>query len=124
MSIYDNNVPVAAGADLSACQYKAVAVGGTIAANNGATLGILQNKPDAVGKDATVCVFGRSRYSAGGAVTKGNRVTVTTSGWFVAVASNQLGCGTALDTVSSGGIGDGVFNFPGVRSTVTSANLT
>lgn len=122
--MYQENIPIAAGADLSAAQYKAVAIGGTIAANNGAALGILQNKPAASGRDATVCYAGRSRYVAGAAITAGNRICVTTSGFMVAVTSSDFGVGTALATVSSGEIGEGIFNFAGIRSTVGSAHLT
>ena len=121
---YQESVPVKAGADLSAAQYKAVTVSGTIAANNTTALGILQNKPDASGKDATVAYAGRVRYYAGGAVAAGNRLTVTTSGWVTATGSNQIGVGTALGAVSSGGIGEGIFNFTGAKSTVVSGHLT
>lgn len=121
---YLESVPVSAGADLSTAQYKAVTISGTIAATNGAALGILQNKPAAAGRDATVGYMGRSRYVAGAGVTEGDRVTVATSGFIIAVSSNELGVGTALGTVSSGGIGEGIFNFAGARTSVVSAHLT
>ncbi len=113
---YNELIQVDAAADLSAAQYHAILVGGTIAANNSA-LGILQNKPES-GEDAALGFFGRLRYRAGGAVAAGAGVTVTTSGWFVSVGSNQIAVGTALAAVSSGGIGEGLFNFIGSRSTI------
>lgn len=122
MSLYDD-IPLEAGADLTATQYKAVQIGGTIASTNTNAVGIQQNKPKS-GEDLSARIHGRSRYSAGGAVTKGNRLAVTTSGWIVAVASNQFGVGIALSTVASGATGDGWFNNFGAPTTVVSAHLT
>lgn len=119
---YLESVPVVAGADLSTMQYKAVAVGGTIAANNTGALGILQNKPIS-GQDATVGIAGRSRYVAGAAVSAGDRLTVTTSGFIIEANTTALGAGTALGDVASGGIGEGYFNFAGAKSVVTSSHL-
>ena len=107
---YQNSVPVVAGADLSAAQYRAVVAAGTIAANNTDALGILQNKPEN-GEDATVAYNGRIKFTAGGAVTAGAAVKVTTSGYCVTLSSGDLGCGKALDAVASGAIGEGVFDF-------------
>lgn len=114
---YNYSVPVVAGQDLSVAntQYKAVAVGGTIAANNTAALGILQNKPQN-GEDATLVYLGRSRFLSGGAITAGNRLIVTTSGYVIATTSGSVPVGTALETVSSGGIAEGIFNFSGAST--------
>lgn len=119
---YLNSVPRNAGQDLTADQYHAVGVGGTIVATATLALGILQNKPRN-GEDATVGVSGRSRYRAGAAVSVGDRLTVTTSGWFTACGSNELGIGTALGAVGSGGIGEGTFNFAGAKTEVVSGHL-
>ena len=118
------SVAVDAGADLSgsASQYKAVSVSGVIAANNTASLGILQNKPRS-GEDATVGIAGRSRYVAGAAVTLGDRLMVTTSGFIIEANTVSFGIGTALGAVSSGGIGAGYFNFAGAKSQITSSHL-
>lgn len=113
---YQYSIPVVAGADLSGQQYKAIAVGGTIAATNTLAMGLLQNKPKS-GEDATLAYLGRSKFRAGGAVTAGGAVKVTTSGWIVAVASGDLAAGKALEAVSSGGIGEGVFGIATARST-------
>ncbi|MCK5609665.1 hypothetical protein KAR91_47770 [Candidatus Pacearchaeota archaeon] len=108
---YLESIPLAAGADLSASQYKAVVVAGTIAADGDTAIGIQQNKPAASGRDLTVGYAGRSRYYAGAAVVAGARLTVTTSGWFTTVVSGGAIVGRALAAVSSGGIGEGIFNF-------------
>lgn len=109
------SIPVEATEDLSpnARQYKAVDMDGTISATfTGLTpsIGILQNKPES-GEDMTVGWLGRSRYVAGAAVTAGNLLTVTTSGFMVTVTSGDGVCGRAMNAVSSGETGEGLFNF-------------
>lgn len=116
--MYGDDVGFRAGADLSAGQYKAVTIGGTIAANNTTALGLLQNKPQA-NEDASMRVAGRSRYRAGAAVDSGSLLMVTTSGWLIAVTSGSLPCGQAFEGVSSGSIGEGYFNFAVAKSTVS-----
>lgn len=117
--MYNDNVGFLAGADLSSAQYKAVNIGGTVAANNTNALGLLHNKPKS-GEDASICVFGRSRYRAGAAVDSGSMLMVTTSGWLIAVTSGSLPCGQAFEGVSSGSIGEGYFNFATARTTIGS----
>ena len=117
-----------AGADLNTgggtgAQYKAIAVGGTIAANNASTIGLLQNKPKN-GEDATVGYSGHMKGVAGAAITAGNRLKVTTSGYLIAVASNDWPCGIALATASSGAAVELLGDFTALRTTVTSANFT
>lgn len=118
----DDNIPIMATEDLTASQYHAVQIGGTLSTGATNAMGILQNKPIS-GQAATTRYFGRSRYFAGGAVTAGARLSVTTSGWITAAGSNELGVGTAMGTVSSGGIGEGIFNFAGAKTAVQSAHL-
>lgn len=119
---YQELIAVDAAEDLSALQYRAVDIDGTLAANNVEAFGVLQNKPEN-GEDASLGYFGKMRYRAGLAITRGSGVTVTASGWFVAVASNDVAIGTALAAVSSGGIGQGMFNFIGARSTIALTNV-
>ena len=111
---YQECIPVVAGADLNTDdhQYHVVAVAGTIAPSPVTAGGLLQNKPKS-GEDASLCYAGRSRFRAGGAVTAGARLTSTASGWVTAVVSGGASemIGTALGAVSSGGIGEGIFNF-------------
>lgn len=120
--MYLESVPIVAGADLSDLQYRAITVGGTLAPTASTALGILQNKA-ALGRDTTAGYLGRSRYRAGAAVTAGDRLTVTASGWLTACGSNELGIGTALGNVGSGGIGEGIFNFAGAKTEVISGHL-
>lgn len=109
---YKESVPVVAGEDLSAGQYHAVGVGGTIVATPAASIGILQNKPKS-GEDGEATFSGRSRYRAGAAVAANAQLTVTTSGWLITATSGTAVVGKALAAVSSGGIGEGIFNFAG-----------
>lgn len=99
-----------AGQDLSTHQYKAVSIAGTVAASDGAAFGIQQNKPGN-GEDLAIAYAGISRYRAGGAVSANGRISVTTSGWIIAATSGDTSCGKAIEAVSSGGIGEGIFNF-------------
>ena len=109
---YVNSIPINAGADLRSYQYQAVAIGGTLAVSGVACIGILQNKPKS-GEDATAAYSGRSRYRCGGTITAGARLQVTSGGFLTVIASGgaQPMVGTALGAVSSGGIGEGIFNF-------------
>lgn len=117
-STYLQVIGVDAGADLNTgsindgtgTQYKAVTAAGVIAANATTALGILQNKPKS-GEDASLGFAGRSRYVAGAAVAVGARLTVTTSGYMTTAGSGDDFIGRALGAVSSGGIGEGAFNF-------------
>jgi len=117
-----------AGADLNTgggtgAQFKAIAVGGTIAGTNALTIGLLQNKPKS-GEDATVGFFGHMKGVAGAAITAGNLVKVTTSGYLIAVTSVDVPCGVALATCASGASVEGHFNFIGLRTTVGSGFFT
>lgn len=116
--MYADDVGFKSTTDLTAAQYKAVTIGGTIAAGNTAALGLLQNKPKA-NEDASMRVSGRSRYRAGAAVNSGSMLMVTTSGWLIAVTSGSLPCGQAFEGVSSGSIGEGYFNFATARTTIS-----
>ncbi len=108
---------VVAAADLSAAQYKVVAIGGTIAAEADTALGILKNKPK-LGQHASVAVEGNLKGYAAGTIAKGARVTVTTSGYMTTVSSGDgAGVGKALVAAASGDI----FNFYGNFAT---ANTT
>jgi len=104
-------IHINAGEDLSSRQYHAINVSGTLAANPEAAMGILQNKPNASGRDASALYAGPSFYRAGGAVAAGDLLTVTTSGWFAVSNSGDQIVGRAISAVASGGSGEGVFNF-------------
>lgn len=108
-----------AGEDLSGAQFHAVSIAGSIIGTNLGALGLVQNKPEA-GENASVAVMGYARYRAGAAIATGASVSVTTSGWLITTTSGSIACGKALEAVSSGGIGEGIFNFP-TASNVTAA---
>lgn len=107
---FDNSVQsvsLPAAADLSAAQFKLLTVNSSgNAALAGATslvVGVLQNKPDAAGKAATVAYAGVSKVVAGGSITAGARVTADANGAAVAAASaGDAVLGVALATASSG----------------------
>lgn len=124
--VIDYSVPAGANLNTAAgtgTQFKAIVVGGTIAANNGA-LGILQNRPLS-GEDATARVFGPTKVVAGGAITAGARFRITTSGYAVACGSNEIGVGICGVTAAvSGGTFEGMVNFLHGLTSVVSAHLT
>lgn len=107
---YEESIPVEATEDLSASQYHACDIDGTLAQVGDTAIGILQNKPES-GEDGQLSYAGRSRYRAGAAITIGARLTSTTSGWFTTCVSGGAILGRALSAVTSGGIGEGIFNF-------------
>lgn len=116
--VLDYQVP--AGADLNTApgtgaQYKAVAVGGTIAADNSA-MGILQNRPKNT-EGATLRVFGPSKLVAGAAITAGARIKITTSGYAIAVTSGTFAIGRCGVTAAvSGGTFEGFVDFINARA--------
>lgn len=120
MSQYNDKFGVRAGADLRTHQFKAVGIAGTVAITNEAAMGIQQNKPNN-GEDLSMVIHGRSKFRAGGALTAGQLMMVTTSGWLVAVTSGQLSCGRNFEAISSGSIGEGYFNFANCRNDVDQA---
>lgn len=107
---------IKAGADLSSgVQFKAIVVAGTVAANNSTAIGILQNKPKS-GEHAAVAVSGHMKAYVGAAVSAGDRLKVTTSGYLTGVASGDGACAKALAAASSGSIAEIYGNF-GLAST-------
>lgn len=89
-----------AGADLSASQYRAVALNSSskivLAAAAGAdTIGILQNDPK-LDEDATVKYRDVTKAVAGGAFNPGDRLTTDASGRVVVAAVGNTIIGRAL----------------------------
>jgi hypothetical protein len=108
------SIQLTAGADLNAAggtgpQYKAVAVGGTIAAAATA-IGLIQNQPKS-GEDLTVGYIGHMKGVAGAAITAGARVLVTTSGYLITATGANIPVGRALATAASGATVEGLFDF-------------
>lgn len=116
MSGYVSTIGVPATVDLSALQWRAIAIGGTLAATSQLTIGLLANKPQS-GDDASLNFMGRSKFAAGATILAGASLSVTNSGWLIttAVASGNstLIVGKSEFAVVSGGVGNGLFNFTG-----------
>lgn len=107
-------ITIAAGADLSAAEHKAVVVGGTIAADSTA-VGLLKNKPGASGRHAVVGYSGVMKAYAGAAISAGARLAVTTSGWIITATSANISggfsVGKCLVAANSGDLFKGLFDF-------------
>ena len=107
---------IKATADYSSVgQYHAFAlVDGQLAANAEEASGILLNKPANLAF-AQVGYIGEMKFAAGGAISAGGKITVTTSGWFIAADSGDIVTGEAKESVTSGSVGTGLFGvFPGM----------
>jgi len=113
---YDS-VAISAGADLSAGQYKVINIGGTLALSGATSFGILQNKPAASGRAATVGYTGIMKARAGAAIAVGAGLDVTSNaaggGWVITVTSGSAAVGKALYAANSGDTFTGLFNFAG-----------
>lgn len=114
--MYGETIGLRAGQDLRSHQYKAVGVAGTVAAANSAAIGIQLTKPN-TDEDLSVQVFGRCKFRAGAAVSANAPIMVTTSGWLITCTSGSMAVGKAISAVTSGSIGDGVFNFASAKTT-------
>lgn len=100
-----------AGADLSAHTFKAVDIAtGNLALNAKNAAGILQNKP-MQNEHATIGFQGLMKYAAGGVITKGAALTVSSGGVFTSAASGSVVVGLSLEAAVSGAIASGIFNF-------------
>ncbi len=101
---------VDAGTDLRASQYKAVTIGGTIAANGETTVGLLQNKPGS-GEDASLGFMGRSRFVAGAAIAAGAQITIVSNGFAITATSGSTVIGrNGRSAVSSGATGEAMIS--------------
>jgi hypothetical protein len=109
-------VPVDLTADLSGegSKFKAVAYGGTIAANTNVARGILRYGAKS-GERASVSVIGIFKAQFGTAVnTVGFPLKITTSGFVVACASGDNLIGRSISLTASGDIAQASFNFLGM----------
>ena len=109
------SIQLTAGADLNTgggtgAQYKAIAVGGTIAATSALSYGLLQNKPKN-GEDATVGYAGHMKGVAGAAIATAVRMMVTTSGYLITCTSGHVPVGKSLAAAASGAVVEGLFDF-------------
>jgi len=83
----------------------AIALADNKVANDGKEAsGILWDKP-ASGQNGSIVMIGVGKGRAGGALTAGANVTVSTSGYFTAAASGDYVAGIAMEAVTSGSLG-------------------
>ena len=102
---------IKAGEALDTHQYFAIALDDGQIANNGHEAGgIILNKAKN-NEHVDYGVIGEFKFRAGGAASIGNKLRVTTSGYFVTAASGYYTAGRAKAAVTSGSIGTGFFNF-------------
>lgn len=121
------SITLVAGSDLSAHQYNIVHIDGDRACDItslGQTLalgpvGVLENKPAASGRSASVTISGYARVRAGAAVAAGRNFTANASGRAVVPTSGQLVIGRALEAAAADGDLIGAIIFPAVRLAAT-----
>jgi hypothetical protein len=96
-----------AAGDLSGQQYRFVKMSGTqCTVATGATdktVGVLQNRPDAATRAATVLVSGVTKAVAGAAITAGAVLYIDASGRVTSTQASNTAVGVALSTVSNVG---------------------
>lgn len=106
-------MPVVAGADLdtAASLFKAVTLGGTIAASPNLAAGILRHGGK-TGEHLSVIYEGITKVLVGAAInTVGFPLTVTTSGFIIAASSGGASIGRALTTAASGDLVQAAVDF-------------
>jgi hypothetical protein len=105
-------------------QYHAFAlVDGQLANSVGEATGILISKPK-TNEFAAIAYEGEIKFAAGGAVWKGDKLTVVNSGWFTSASSDESIVGQAKENVTSGSIGTGLFSFSSVRGNLNHVRLS
>lgn len=104
------DIPITPATDLQGLQHRAVNISGTLALRSYVAAGLVQTRTDS-GEEGTIRQFGRAKFVAGGAVTRGDRVQVTSGGFCTLAASGDLSVGMCEVSVTSGSIGRGIFNF-------------
>lgn len=110
-------MPVVAGADLDtpASRFKAVTIGGTIAASaNYQAAGILRHGGK-TGETLSVIYEGITKVLAGAAITSGGLpIKITTSGFIISAASGDVSIGRALSFCASGDLVQAFVDFKGL----------
>lgn len=104
-------IPFTAATDLRALQRRVVSLGGTLASTPDTAHGLYMDTRVNSGQEGTMLVMGRGVAHAGGAITKGARLQVTSGGFVTVAASGDHTVGLAETAASSGGSVRGVFNF-------------
>ena len=96
----------------SGALYKAIAINDQKFANNGLEASGILIYGAKSGEYATAVISGISKFTAGAAITAGQQLTVSTSGYITAAASGDAVVGMNWESsVASGAIGTGVFQF-------------
>lgn len=110
-------MPVVAGADLDtpASRFKAVTVGGTIAASvTFSSAGILRHGGK-TGETLSVIYEGITKVLAGAAITSaGLQLKITTSGYLIAAVSGDLAIGRSLGFCASGDLVQAFVDFKNI----------
>lgn len=107
-------VSKSAGADLSADQYKIVAIGAgevvTVAATKGVlAFGVLQNDPIA-GQPASVAIGGQTKIKLGATLAVSAKFTTSAAGLAIAPVATDIVLGTITEGGDNGTIGSALFN--------------
>lgn len=123
------SITLTAQSDLSAQQYNIVHFEGDNGCDVGSMtqtmasgpIGVLENKPAASGRAATVTIHGKTRVRAGAAVTAGRTFTANASGRAIHPTSGQIVIGRALEAAAADGdlISCIIFSATRVEATVT-----
>jgi len=82
--------------------------------------GVLQNKPAAAGRGATVRIAGQTKIACGGTLTAGQVFSMAASGWFTKTVSGSQPAGLCIKGANSGYPGEGLI-FPAYLNSVSSA---
>jgi hypothetical protein len=102
-------ITLEAGSDMSAIQYKGVDMASDVQIDVIGTkgefcLGILQDKPAATGRAASVAIEGVTKVLAGAAVVAGTELIMDATGRVITTdAADQYIIGTALQTAAAAG---------------------
>ena len=92
--------------------FKSVALDDGKVAQNGREAGGILLYGGKQNEHITIGYAGIMKFTSGGSVGKGNRLTVSNSGYFTEAASGSYVVGRCLDSaVASGAVGTGAFNF-------------
>jgi hypothetical protein len=96
-----------AGEALNTAGHEGVAIAladGKVANSGDEAVGILASKPES-GEHGSIIIMGIGKGRAGAALTKGQRLTVSTSGYFTAAASGDYHAARAMEAITSGSLG-------------------
>jgi hypothetical protein len=115
-----------AARDLSAHQFKGVILTAddqmdVPTAAGAVCAGVLQDKPSAVGRAGRVVFLGKTKAYLSGSVSYGDRVSMTTSGWFILATSGYPAHGFVTQDANSGYPAEIVLDSPASNLSTTSA---